>query len=495
MLRGQGDSIPRKVDSLYTLSLHSVESYPLEDLRAVKKSILMVWAVALPFCAPIVYAAPINPAPREMVRPQSPAWTLPIVKRDSLLNGLQLGVIEQPGTGTFTAKLRLAGGALFDLAGKGGLAEITAGMLLRGSRGGDAKHLAETVEATGLRINVIAKWDSTNITISGPSESFDTAIDLLGRLVTSPTFDQKELDALKSQRVAALKQIASDKEILEQTAVQTVFGSHPFGKPLYGTADSVANITRQDVVYFHNRFYLANSSFLIVTGDVSAEQVTRSARSRLGSWKKGEIVPAMFRPPDAISSRRVLLLERAGADEANAILAQVGFSRRADDYYPALIMFDLLEQRLKGLATPNRAIELRHETTLIAGPMMVDVKTGSETLVESVSAVVAEMDALDAGKFTPEQVEAARSRVTSKFAERLRTTEGAVELLLDIEHYGLGRDYLVNFVERVNAVTAADVQRAAARYVNPQSIAVVVSGPASRIEEGLKRLGAVTVRK
>lgn len=455
----------------------------------------MAWAIALPLCVPTVHVAPNKAASQGMERRQSPAWTLPIVKRDSLLNGLNLGVIEQPGTGTFSAKLRLAGGALFDLAGKGGLAEITAGMLLRGSRGTDAMSLAETVEATGLTINVSVKWDSTNITISGPADSFDTAIELLGRLVTSPTFDQKEFDALKSQRVAALKQAAPDKQMLERSAVQTVFGSHPFGRPLYGTAESVATITRQDLVYYHNRFYLANSSLLIVTGDVTAEQVTRSARSRLGSWKKGELVPATFRPPEVVPSRQVLLFERAGAEEANAVLAQVGFSRRAEDYYSALIMFDLLEQRLKGLATPNRAIEIRHETTLIAGPLVIDVKTASESLVETVNAVVAEMDTLRAGRFTTEQVESARSRVTAKFAERLRTTEGAVDLLLDIEHYGLGRDYLVNFVERVNAVTAADVQRAAARYVTPQSLAVAVSGPSGKIEEGLKRLGAVTVRK
>ena len=206
----------------------------MEDLTVVKKSILL--AAVLGFLVPTPYAAFACAAPIAEVRRQSPAWTLPIVKRDSLLNGLQLGVIEQPGTGTFSAKLRVAGGALFDLAGKGGLAEITAGMLLRGSRGADSKYLAETVESTGLRLNVTANWDSTNITISGPKEAFDTAIELLGRIVTSPNFDQKELDALKAQRVAALKQVASDKEILEQTAVQTVFGSHPFGKPLYGTA-------------------------------------------------------------------------------------------------------------------------------------------------------------------------------------------------------------------------------------------------------------------
>src|ERR1700720_982501 len=59
---------------------------------------------------------------------QTSPFVLPIVKRDSLLNGLQLVTIEQPGTGAVSTHLRINSGAMFDLAGKGGLADLTAGM-------------------------------------------------------------------------------------------------------------------------------------------------------------------------------------------------------------------------------------------------------------------------------------------------------------------------------------------------------------------------------
>jgi predicted Zn-dependent peptidase len=93
------------------------------------------------------------------LRPQASPFVLPIVKRDWLLNGLQLITLEHQNTGRVSVHVRINSGALFDLAGKGGLADITAGMLLKGGGGLVAKNLADTVEQSGLTLNVTVGWD------------------------------------------------------------------------------------------------------------------------------------------------------------------------------------------------------------------------------------------------------------------------------------------------------------------------------------------------
>ena len=80
-------------------------------------------------------------------------------------------------------------------------------------------------------------------------------------------------------------------------------------------------------------------------------------------------------------------------------------------------------------------------------------------------------------------------------AERLKTPEGAAGIILDIETYGLGRDYVIHFAERVNAITSADVLRAAQTYLKPQSVTVVVAGVANRFENSLRKLGSVAIVK
>jgi predicted Zn-dependent peptidase len=102
---------------------------------------------------------------------QSESLTLPIIKRDALLNGLQLLTLETPGSGSISLKVRVNSGAMFDLVGKGGLADLTAGMLLRGGGGYASSAIEETVKQFGLRINISVNWDATDIEFSGPADA------------------------------------------------------------------------------------------------------------------------------------------------------------------------------------------------------------------------------------------------------------------------------------------------------------------------------------
>jgi zinc protease len=431
-------------------------------------------------------------------RPQASPLVVPIIKRDSLLNGLQLMTLEQPGTGSVSAHLRINSGSLFDLAGKGGLADITAGMLLRGASGLSARSMADSVEQQGLTLKVTTGWDSTDIVITGPADSLEAILDLLGKLITSPAFDQKELDALKSSQVAALAKEGEDDSVLaRRKALEVLFGSHPFGRPERGTPETIKQITRQDLVYFHNRFYIANNSEIIVSGDATADQVTRLARSKLGPWKKGEKVPPTFKPADTPAARRILVLDRAEEAPARAAFVQVGVSRRAEDYLATVVMADVLSSQISSLVAVHSGASLESdlEARLLAGPWVLSLKGAPADLAGYTDVIIDTMTRMAANLPANDRVETAKAKVVAAMAERLKTTEGAAELILDIETYGLGRDYVVNFADRVSAVSAADVQRAAQTHLKPQSMAIVIAGPASRFETAMKKVGAVTVQK
>jgi zinc protease len=422
---------------------------------------------------------------------------LPIVKRDSLLNGLHLITFEQQNTGTVAAHVRINSGGLFDLAGKGGLADITAGMLLKGAGGLNAKNVADTIEQSGMTVNIRNGWNSTDISISGPADSLEPIFDLLGKLLISPAFDQKELDALKATRIAELNSETHDAELVTRKAKETIFGSHPFARPVRGTPASIEQIVRQDLVYFHNRYYIANNSELVVSGDVTAEQVTRLARSKLGAWKKGEKIPPTFRSPEAPTERRVFILDRSDEQPARAAIAQIGLSRRAEDYFAAVIAADLLgEQASKVTAVHSgTTIETQLDTRLLAGPLIVKISAAPNDMTGAVDVVLETMAGMQTSPPTNDRVEAAKARLIASMADRLKTTAGAADVILDIETFGLGKDYVVTFAERVNAITPSDVQRAAQTHFKPKSVAIVIAGSASRFEASMKKIGAVAVLK
>lgn len=422
---------------------------------------------------------------------QASPFVLPIAKRDSLLNGLQLIVMEQPGAANVTAQLRINSGGLFDLAGKGGLADLTAEMMMRGGGGLTAKNISDMVEQLGMAVKVTVSWDSTDIIISGPKDALENIFDLLNRFVVAPNFDQKELDGLKGQRLAAVKDVVLDEaERLRRKGLEAVFGTHPYGRPLTGTADTVAQIGRADLVNFYSRFYLANNSQLLVQGDVAAEQVTRLARQRLGTWKKGDPVPPNFRQPERLAGNRVLLLDRNEAPAGRAVMTLIGVSHRAQDYFAAVMAVDIFNQLL---AQANLGATAKAEARILPGPLTIELSAPPEKVVESVKNITDLMARMQAQPPALEQVEAAKSRLITAMGERLRTNTAIGDVILDIETYGLGRDYVLRYAERVNAVTPSDIQAAARAYLRPDGAVIAIGGPAGKLEADARKLGAVTV--
>lgn len=414
----------------------------------------------------------------------------PAVKRDLLLNGLQVMTLEQPGSGGVTLRLRVHSGAVFDLLGKGGLADLTAGMLLKGGGTLTAKSLEELVEQLGWRLSVRVGWDATDIELRGGADDLELMFETLSQLVITPKFDDKELAALRSARLAAVKEAATrDDEILKRRALAAVYGSHPYGKTREGYAESLEKISRNDLTYFHNKFYLANNAALVVAGEVSAEQVKRLARTRLGAWKKGNRTEAMFRAAEPPASRAMLLIDKPTAATVKGVLAQIGFSRRAEDYLAAQVMTEILKANLSR-QTAGKA-RLESEARLLAGPAFVHLEAPPTEVAPLIEKVIAEMTAMQKTGASAAEVEAAKARFAATFADE--RAENFAELLLDMELYGLGKDYLVRFDDRLQGIGPAAIQQAAQRYLQPQALTVVMLGAARTLETELKKLGSVTI--
>lgn len=437
-----------------------------------------------------------NAHPDQSGQQPNPA-TLPGVKRDTLLNGLTLLVVEQPGTAKVVVHLRINSGATFDLAGKGGLADVTAGMLLRGTSGLSAKETSEFVNQLGLTLNIQVNWDATDIIVGGSSQNFDNILDLLGRLILKPSFDAKELDSFKGSRVTELlAEKSTAASTAAKTAVGALYGSYPFGRPAEGTADSVAKISRDDVEYYHHKFYLPNNSELYVEGDVTADDVTHEARAKLGLWAKGQVARATFQPPVPISSNKIVILNQPDVSQPAAVLAQIGVSRQSADYFANLIAARVISEIASKRDTVSGA-QYRSilDARILPGPLFVEIESSPEKLSAAVDAGIAAMTSVVQGDVPADIVNRVKQEIVADFESKISTPEGSASALLDIEQYGLGRDYILNFSDRVNAVSADEITAAARAHLKPGALVIAVVGPASQIEGPMRKIGPVSVLK
>jgi zinc protease len=417
--------------------------------------------------------------------------SIPSVKRDLLLNELQLLVLPQSGTGSVSVHLRINSGAMFDLAGKGGLADFTAGMLLRSAKGLPAKDLSEFLNQSGLTLNLRVGWDSTNITISGPAALLESILDLLGRLVVNPNFEQPELDAFKAARIKELSAEKPDHlELARETALETLYGRYPLGRPVHGTADSVSKINRSDVVYYHNRFYLANAAELAVAGDVTPEEVTKLARAKLGIWKKGEKVPATFLPPEPLTSRKIVLVDRPQSFDSTVVMASQGISRRASDYLATAVMLRLFETlSARSISGAKTMLEARY----LPGPLLVAFDSTPDKAAAALQGILDGIEHLKSADIPQADLEAAKQSLIASYAQDTATTAGQIAALFDIEQYGLGRDYMLNFEARVGATSSDEIKAAAKKHLDAMAVAISAVGPAAVLSDPLKKLGPVSV--
>lgn len=455
-------------------------------------------ASALSFVVPFTPQAAVQNQ-SEVVRGAGAAQVVPAIKRDWLLNGLQIMMIEQHGSGTLRVQLRVNSGALFDLAGKGGLADLTARTIMKGGRGLTASDLNETIAQWGMKMSLTVSWDSTDFAIDAPADSLEIVVDLLARLVISPTFDQKEFEAVRSARIAELNGDPPDEiGVARGRALAGLFGTHPFGRPEKGDIPSISQVSRSDLLYYHSRFYIANNAELMVIGDTTADQVTRFARAKLGTWKKGEKVPATFKPADPLTSGQVFILDRSGVAPAKAVLAQAGISRRTGDYYAALVMAEVLAAMVRKEASSvaeTASVRVSLEPRYISGPLIIEVVAPPDKIGGLLQNILSTMRGLRAGQASPDEVDRARHGIVSQFENRMNTVEGLADASLDIELYGLGRDYLIHFAEWMGAVTASEVHQVSNKYLSPNAFTAVVSAPAVEVQSSLGGLGKVVVVK
>ncbi|PYP86248.1 MAG: hypothetical protein DMF61_14160 [Blastocatellia bacterium AA13] len=441
-------------------------------------------------CAFQLPIAPVSAAARPEYLRQT-GFSIPVVKRDSLLNGLSLMLIESPSTDGLRLHLRVNSGALFDLAGKGGLADFTAGMLLKGGGGLAAKNIEEIVEHYGIRISIKVTWDSTDVVMISSSNDIEAMLDLCARLVVSPSFEQAEFDAFKRTRVESLKKgPPAAPEVLKERALAVLFGAYPFGHPEGGTAESLSKIERTDLSYYHDRFYLANNSELLITGNTTLEEIVRISRAKLGAWKKGAIVPATFRTPEPPADLKLIVSDSPGA-AAQAVVAQIGFSRRVPDYLAAAVMIEALAASNKQAAVSfgsEVSVHTEAEARYLAGPILTSVQAPPDKLAAAMDAILKNLRTFKNGQLDSQAIESAKQRVLDSFLRGVQSAAGVEDALLDIELYGLGRDYLLHFEERVNAVTPADCVKSAQKYVAPASSVLAAAGAVREIEPALKKL-------
>ncbi len=366
---------------------------------------------------------------------------------------------------------------------KAGLANLTAELLLEGTKHRKSTDISEEIEFLGASLDTSTSSDYTTITLSVLKKDINKGFELFSDILLNPVFPQREIERIKELIRGSLKQREEDPSFVAERAFrQEVFGEHPYGRLTEGSDKTIDNIKREDLIKFFSDYFLPNNSILSIVGDLTEEELNVLVNKYLDKWTKADLPPII---PIAFDERKISRIIKIDKDltQANIILGHIGISRNDPDYYAVSIMNYIfggggfssrLMQSIRdemGLAYDvNSFFSLNKEK----GMFQIEVQTKNESAGLVISEIVKQMEKIRKEPVSDEELEDAKSYLTGSFTRRLDTNRKIADFLAFVEFYNLGFDYIEKYPVYINSVTKEDVLRVARKYLDPENYVLVV---------------------
>jgi zinc protease len=426
-----------------------------------------------------------------------PSLKLPAIQKRTLSNGLPVWIVELHKVPVVNVDLVLRAGSSADPAGKFGLANLTSQMLDEGAGTRDALQIADAIDYLGASLSASSSSDAASVELHVPVARLGDALPIMADVALRPTFPDAELKRVREELLTSILEAADDPASLVQFAFpRLVYGpSHRYGTVSVGTAASLKGLTTADLTQFHKSRYVPSNGTLIVTGDVEPGAVTAQLEAAFGSWKGPAATPIQLPAAPQLSARKVYLVDKPGAPQSQIRIGWIGVPRSTPDYFALRV----LNTVLGGAFTSRLNQNLREQHGYAygasssfdmrgsAGPFFAAAGVQTDKTAEALAEFFKELDGIRK-PIPADELEKAKNYVALLLPRNFETTQSLAGSLAQMFVFNLPPDYFETFTARVRAVTQAEVQRAAERYIQPDKFAVVVVGDLKTIEPGIRAL-------
>ena len=423
--------------------------------------------------------------------PSKPAPVDRRITRFTLANGITVVVQENPASSTLALRASLPAGHALDPQGKSGLASLTAAMLTRGTETRTGLEFATQLEDVGASLSASAEPLATMISGRAESRDFDRLMDLLAEMLRRPAFSATELGRLKGEALAQIAQARDDPDsAAEREFGRTIYpAGHALRPPTFDEAEeAIRQITREDLVGFHDHQYGPDGLILVLAGNLTADQVRQAIETRLGAWPRNSLSeppPTLDVPLQTAAVRSLIPLP--DKSQTAILWGHAGGLRRSDpDFYAAQVMNlvlgggGALNSRLGTVIRDELGLAYTVESFFDAGwypgPFAVALGTNPANAKQAIETMLREVRRLRERGISRRERDEAVAYLTGRFPLRLETNSGMADVLWAMEFYRLGADYLDRYGDYYRAVTLAQANDAALKHLHPDRGTLVVAG-------------------
>ncbi len=440
---------------------------------------------------------PLRTYPNPPAAAQPRPVNFPGIRDFPLDNGLDVYVVEDHGAPLVTASLVLNAGALYAEH----LPELTANMLLEGTKKQNKAELIETIERIGGSLEADVGIHSGALSTQVLSKDLGYALELLADAIRNPAFPEGALEKLKRQTKAEIKAEKADAGTLADTlfGVKAYPAGHPYGRP-FPREEDIDRIKVSTLREFHQRMYQPGNAYLILAGDITPAQARVPVKRAFGDWKpatdKGPLPDPLLRYTDypRAEGLTVHLVDRKASSQARIMLGNVAIPRNHKDWIPLQLASSLLGadgtgrlfrdlREMRGLAY---AIGAYVEPRRAVGAFKVSTGTRPENVGAMLAGIFEHLERMRSSLPATSEFQTEVRQTVGRFPLQIETPEQIAYRVNMIKSYALPWDYYQTYRDAVQRTTPEAIRDAARRYMNEAPLVVIV-GPADSIESQVRK--------
>jgi len=420
-------------------------------------------------------------------------FKFPKYKVERLKNGLKVFLIEDKEQPTIAFRVLIKGGSSVD-SEKSGIADLTSGLLTKGTKNYNADQIANTLDGVGASISASANADFISIYAQSLKKHEELLLKMLKEVILEPTFPKSEFEKLQKQTIASIQYEKSNPSTLAQSLSRiAIYGEeHPYAKR--NTEESINSITRDDIINYYNKWFKSNNATIAVIGDFEEKEILQDLENSFSDWSKGELTNIEL-PNVKTLPKGVYFVSRPNSVQSSIVVTTLTVPIK-NRYYETLG----LASNIIGAFSGRLFMTLREKYSYTYTPFGFQTRTrainrfacGADVAKDktdsAISVILSELQSLTNNPPTDEEFNRIRQYSLGSYLMSMESSSFIASLIQNTDFYGLMIEELPKYPNRLQSMTPYDIRIVANEYINPKNAQIIVVGDPS-IKESLTKFG------
>jgi zinc protease len=440
---------------------------------------------------------------------QNVAAKFPGIQRATLKNGMKVVLARRTESPSVSASIMFDAGYCTDkFGGKLGLASLGMNMLDEGTKSMNALQINERLQLLGASINTFSDLDNSYVNLNTLKQSLDPSLDLLADVVLNPSFPDADFKRLQTQQLSGIQSEKKNPQSMVMRVMPTLlYGeNHPYAMPMSGSGEeeTVNTITLDDIKGFYSKWLRPNNATIVVTGDISIEELTAKLEKRFATWQQGTLTKKVIPEVKTNSStNKIFLIDRPESQQSMIVagyltkpygqmdetaIEQMNNVLGGD--FTSRINMNIREDKHWSYGSRSGIINTRGQR-----PLFVMAPVQTDKTKESIQEVIKEVNLFVGDKqMTQPEFDKTKQNTVLGMSGMWETNAAVNGSVRDIVKYNLPDDYWQKYGNKVQALTLKDVQATAKSIVQPGNLGWFLAGDAAKTLPGLQQLGMEVIQ-